>query len=74
MVWAVARRPVLLWEALRAAWSMRRRGWITPASEYIAWRTHTAYGAGANRWRSQDVVHYLYWRREMRRARGREPR
>lgn len=63
---ALAGRPVLLWEALRAGLSMRRRGGVLPSAEYLAWRLQTAYGDSAGTATSDDLASYLSWRRRMR--------
>ena len=63
---ALTREPVLLWEAVRTAFGMRRRGGLTPSAAYLGWRTHTAYGNEKAGISPSDLVHYLRWRREMR--------
>ena len=65
------RRPVLLWEAMRASLAMRRRGGLMPSEAYLAWRIYTAYGKDIPSARPADLFHYLRWRRRMRRLRGR---
>jgi hypothetical protein len=60
------RRPVLLWEAIRAGWAMRSRGGVTPNPDYLAWRLHTAYGEDATSVSPEDLAAYLGWRRMMR--------
>lgn len=65
-VLTLARRPVLLWEAIRAALAMRARGGVTPSPDYLAWRLHTAYGDDASSVRPEDLAAYLGWRRMMR--------
>lgn len=62
----LVRRPVLLWEAIRAALAMRSRGSVTPSADYLAWRLHTAYGDAATSVRPEDLAAYLGWRRMMR--------
>ncbi len=62
----LVREPLLLWEAVRAGFAMRRLGRLLPSSAYLDWRTHTAYGDSNASVASIDVVHYLRWRREMR--------
>lgn len=64
---ALIREPLLLWEAIRAALAMRRLGRLLPSSSYLDWRTHTAYGDPKASVASIDMVHYLRWRRDMRR-------
>jgi hypothetical protein len=60
------REPLLLWEAVRTAFGMRRRGRLTLSPAYLEWRAHTAYGDAKAAIPSIDLVHYLKWRREMR--------
>jgi hypothetical protein len=62
----LAGRPILLWEALRAGMSMRRRGGVLPSDDYLAWRLQTAYGDKAASADSEDLATYLSWRRRMR--------
>lgn len=65
LVWPLMGKPKLWGEALRAAWSVRRRGRLGPSIAYLSWRSQTAYGevmplpAG-------DFVDFLEWRRRMR--------
>lgn len=59
--------PALLWEAFRAALAMRRRRRLTPSMAYVSWRMYTAYGSHNDTASSDDLVHYLRWRRQMRR-------
>ncbi|MCZ6568405.1 MAG: hypothetical protein O6923_08900 [Actinobacteria bacterium] len=63
---ALTREPLMLWEAVRAGFAMRRMGRLLPSSAYLDWRTHTAYGDSKASIPSTDMVHYLHWRREMR--------
>jgi len=63
---ALFRRPVLLWEAIRAGVAMRAHGGLLPSSVYLDWRVHTAYGAGMSETRQDDLESYLSWRRRMR--------
>ena len=63
---ALTREPLMLWEAVRAGFAMRRLGRLLPSSAYLDWRTHTAYGDSKASIASTDMVHYLRWRREMR--------
>jgi hypothetical protein len=63
---SLAGRPMLLWEALRAGVSMRRRGGVLPSNDYVAWRLQTAYGDDAAPAKSEDLASYLSWRRRMR--------
>ena len=63
---ALVARPVLFWEAIRAALAMRSRGGVTPSPDYLAWRLHTAYGDDASSVPPEDLAAYLGWRRMMR--------
>lgn len=63
---ALARRPILLVEAVRAWFAMRKRGGLFPSSAYLAWRRYTAYGDRMATASAHDLVYYLEWRREMR--------
>ena len=65
----LASRPILLWEAVRAALSMRRRGGLLPSRDYLAWRLQTAYGDSAATADPGDLAAYLSWRRRMRKSR-----
>ena len=62
----------MLWaEALRAARDFRCTEWwkrllLVPESEYLRWRTITAYGDPEARITPEDVVRYLRWRRRQR--------
>ena len=64
---ALAREPRLLWEAIRAFFATRRRRHPLPSSAYLAWRMETAYGTANAAPEPDDVVHYLRWRKHMRR-------
>ena len=70
----LARHPALLWEAVRAWAAMRRHGRLLPSDSYLQWRLHTAYGDDIADVPGTDVVHYLAWRRDMRRLRRWEGR
>ena len=63
---ALIKEPILLWEGLRAFFSVRRRKGILPSSDYLGWRLATAYGSTNTPASSADMVHYLRWRRQMR--------
>jgi hypothetical protein len=63
---ALIRRPVLLLEAIKTWWAMRRRGSIRMAGPYVSWRRLTAYGDHLTTFSAQDVVNYLSWRRGIR--------
>ena len=65
-LFALAGRPILLWEAMRAAVAMRRRHGALPSRVYLDWRMHTAYGQGTREPRPEDLASYLSWRRRMR--------
>ncbi len=60
------RRPILLLEAVRSWFAMRRIGGLGVAGAYLAWRGSTAYGDHKTTASAQDVLNYLSWRREMR--------
>jgi hypothetical protein len=62
-VGVLLRRPSLLVEAFRS-WLAFGRG--VRATDYLEWRLHTAYG-DASVIETPDLVHYLAWRRQMRR-------
>jgi len=66
VVLTLIRRPVLLWEAMRAGVAMRTRRGILPSSTYIDWRIHTAYGFKNPETQREDLESYLLWRRRMR--------
>ena len=53
---------------LRVAWRFRRRGWYArfpflpvPATEYVRWRMHTAYGRDDAVPPAADVIRYARW-------------
>lgn len=60
------RRPLLLIEALRTSFAMRRKGGFGLAGSYVTWRGVTAYGDISTTASAQDVLNYMSWRREMR--------
>ncbi len=62
----LVRHPVLLWEAIRAFFAVRRRGGLFPSSAYLEWRMHTAYGNEDGDVPETDLLHYFIWRRSMR--------
>ncbi len=71
---AVLKAPRVWAEALRAAVAVvPRRWWATtshlplPDGTYLAWRAHTAYGAGPID--HEDFVPYLEWRKRQRNLR-----
>ena len=66
---ALARRPTLIVEAIRAGWAVRRIGGLLPSTAYLHWRSATAYGDDIATVSADDLVKYLRWRREMRRIR-----
>jgi hypothetical protein len=52
----------------RVAWRFRRRDWYRrfpflplPATEYVRWRMHTAYGRDDAVPPARDVVRYARW-------------
>jgi hypothetical protein len=62
------RSPITGAALLRVAWRFRRRGWWRrppflplPATEYVRWRMHTAYGDGDVVPPADDVVRYARW-------------
>lgn len=63
---ALIRRPLLLFEAVRTSFAMRRKGGFGPAGSYLSWRNVTAYGDEITTVGAQDLLNYLSWRREMR--------
>jgi len=63
-----ALRPRLAADLLRVAWRFRRRGWFRrfpflplPATEYVRWRMHTAYGDYAAVPPARDVERFAQW-------------
>ena len=71
---AVALRPALWIEGLRAAAAMSRRRWWRrppflpgPDPRYLDWRMTTAYGSAEADPHEEDVVAYLRWRARVRR-------
>ena len=64
---ALFSEPSLLWEAIRAGSALRRRRRLGISRAYLEWRMYTAYGSHNDRATDDDVVHYLRWRRQMRR-------
>lgn len=66
------RRPLLLAEAVRTFFATRRLGGFGPSTAYLEWRSYTAYGDHKAGFEPTDLVHYLSWRRRLRRRiRGR---
>ncbi|REK10089.1 MAG: hypothetical protein DWQ40_13075 [Actinobacteria bacterium] len=65
-VGVLARRPRLLWEAIRAAFSVRAHRGLRPSADYLHWRVHTAYGDHMSQTTSDDLIEFLRWRRMMR--------
>ena len=77
VVLAVAKRPRIWGEALRASAAMARRNWWrtppflpVPDREYVSWRIATAYGSSDTTPSPDDLVAYLEWRRRQRRSSG----
>lgn len=68
------RHPGLGVALLRVGWRFRRRGWWKrppflplPATEYVRWRMHTAYGNDDTVPPAADVERYARWAtRELR--------
>ena len=72
---AVAARPRLWVEAIRAAAATSSRRWWrrrpyvpAPDADYLAWRVTTAYGRPDAAPEPEDVTAYLRWRSRMRRG------
>lgn len=63
---ALITHPVLLWEAVRSWFAMRRQGGLGVSGHYLSWRRATAYGDPIATMSARDVLDYLSWRREMR--------
>ncbi len=62
------RRPTTGVALLRVAWRFRRRHWWRrfpflplPATDYVRWRMHTAYGDDAFTPLADDVERYARW-------------
>ena len=62
------RRPTTAAALLRVAWRFRRRGWWKrfpflplPATDYVRWRMHTAYGDDDFTPPASDVERYARW-------------
>ena len=73
--WAVLLRPTLWLVAVRQLLSLARPGWWRrppflprPDPGYLAFRLETMYGDAAHPPDPSDVVAYLQWCREHRRA------
>jgi hypothetical protein len=64
---AVSRAPSVWVEAVRAGVATRRRHGLGVSSAYLRWRNYTAYGSHNDVATADDLVHYLEWRRQMRR-------
>ncbi len=71
VVVAVAVRPQLWWVALGTLWRLAPEGWWRrwpplprPGSAYLQFRMRTAYGEDLSTWCADDVVTFLYWRRD----------
>ena len=61
-------RPRLAAALITVAWRFRRRGWFRrfpflplPATEYVRWRMHTAYGDYAAVPPARDIERYARW-------------
>lgn len=62
------RNPAVAFSLLRVGWRFRRRGWHArfpflplPASEYVRWRMHTAYGRDDAVPSADEVIRYARW-------------
>ena len=64
---ALFSEPSLLVEAIRAGVALRRHRRPGVSRTYLEWRMYTAYGSHNDTASTDDVVHYLRWRRQMRR-------
>jgi hypothetical protein len=60
--------PVVAVALLKVAWRFRRRGWHRrfpflplPATDYLRWRMHTAYGRDDAVPPAADVIRYARW-------------
>jgi hypothetical protein len=70
-------KPRLLLLLLGAAWHFRRRGWYRrppflplPSSQYMNWRTHTAFGDEPVDLSVGNLESYLRWTAWMRKQRS----
>jgi hypothetical protein len=63
----IVKVPSIWLEAVRAGWAIRRRRRLGLSSPYMQWRSYTAYGNHNDVAGAEDLVHYLQWRRQMRR-------
>lgn len=61
-------RPATGIALVRVAWRFRRRGWWRrlpflplPATEYVKWRMHTAYGDSDTIPPAGDIERYALW-------------
>ena len=62
------RHPALGVALLRTGWRFRRHGWWhrfpflpLPATEYVRWRMHTAYGDDAHVPAPNEIERYARW-------------
>jgi hypothetical protein len=62
------RNPSVGFSLVRVGWRFRRRGWFKrfpflplPASDYLRWRMHTAYGRDDTVPPAEDIVRYARW-------------
>jgi hypothetical protein len=60
--------PAIGMALIRVAWRFRRRHWWrhapflpVPATEYVRWRMHTAYGSHHAVPPANDVIRYARW-------------
>jgi hypothetical protein len=67
--------PTLVPKLVLVAWRFRRRRWWArapflplPATDYVRWRMHTAYGRHDAIPPAHDVANYARWTWDMRRV------
>lgn len=68
LAWRGVRNPAVAGALIRVAWRFRRRHWYRrfpflplPATEYVRWRMHTAYGRDDAIPPADDIVRYARW-------------
>lgn len=81
MAGLAVRHPRTIPHLLRAAWAFRARNWYRrppflplPPGSYMRWRLETAYGDADARPSAEELVRYLAWGTETRRAMKRRVR